>query len=260
MVKGVKDGTSLDNAVPAHQTVRSVVKATQLLLLIADSDGIAVADLAREAGIPLTTVYHLVNTLLAEGMLTRDSARRYRLGPKIATLSMAYSKIGPSERLLAAVRELSQETGETAYLSGWRDGEVVALATIEGTSAVRVGRIHSELRGNEHARASGKLMLAYLDPAALDAYIESHDLARLTKTTVRTEAALRKQLAEIRKRGYAVEEGEFTDGVGCVSAPVMEGETVYGCLTVSTPLDRFNAHRDELIDAVLAAGRSASSS
>lgn len=259
MVKAPRDATDSESGVPAHQTVRSVVKATQLLLLVAETDGVIVADAARRAGIPLTTAYHLINTLLAEGMLTRDSARRYRLGPKVATLSTAYAKIGPSESLLSAVRELAQSTGETAYLSGWRDNEVVALAIIEGTSAVRVGQIHSELRGNEHARASGKMMLAFLEPDALDTYLATHQLKKLTATTVHTEKKLRAQLAEIRGNGYAVEAAEFTEGVGCVSAPVMNGATCYASLTVSAPLERFRKNQDLLIEAVVHAAKLASS-
>ncbi|CAN7633004.1 IclR family transcriptional regulator [Phenylobacterium sp. LjRoot219] len=239
--------------IPRHQTVRSVVKATHLLLSIADSDGLTAAQAAAAVDLPLPTAYHLLNTLLAEGMLSRDSARRYRLGPKIAALSLAYAKIGPSEQMLSALRRLAESTGETAYLSSWRDGEVVALATIEGSSAVRVGRIHTELRGAEHARASGKLMLAFLTPPDLDAYLSSHKLTSLTSATITDERELRSQLATIREQGYSVEEGEFTDGVGCVSAPIIENGSCVACFTISAPLQRFQEHRDVLAKAAMSA-------
>ncbi|MFC7584521.1 IclR family transcriptional regulator [Nonomuraea antimicrobica] len=232
-----------------------MVKATHLLLRIADSSGMTAADAAREVGIPLTTAYHLLNTLLAEGMLTRDSARRYGLGPKIASLSVAYARSGPSEQLLNAVRNLAEATGETAYLSGWRNGQVVALAIIEGSSAVRVGRIHAELRGFEHARASGKLMLAHLDDSALSSYLDTHELEALTPTTITDKDTLRAQLADIRRVGHSFDEAEFIEGVGCVAAPILEGDTCYGCLTISAPLDRFRKGRRVLTEAVEAAAQ-----
>jgi DNA-binding IclR family transcriptional regulator len=241
--------------VPRHQTVRSVVKATQLLLRIADSNGMTAADAAREAGIPLTTAYHLLNTLLAEGILTRDSARRYGLGPKIATLSLAYARGGPSEQLLNAVRHLAKTTGETAYLSAWRNGQVVALAIIEGSNTVRVGQIHAELRGCEHARASGKLMLAHLDDSALDSYLDTRELEALTPNTITDKDKLRAHLEDIRRDGYSFDEAEFTEGVGCVAAPVLEGATCYGSLTISAPLDRFRKNREALTEAVVAVAR-----
>lgn len=246
-----------ETSVPHHQTVRSVVKATQLLLCIADSEGLTATQAAGAAGIPMGTAYHLLNTLLAEGMLSRDSARRYHLGPKIAALSVAFSSRGPSEKLLRVVRRLAETTGETAYLSAWREGQVVALAAIEGSSAVRVGRIHAELRGHEHARASGKVMLAHLDPNALDAYLATHSLDSLTPETIGDGRGLRLELAAVRRLGYAVDKGEFTVGVGCVSAPILEDGICVGCLTISAPLDRFERNRDELTAAVIEAARDA---
>ncbi len=248
----------VEASVPGHQTVRSVVKATQLLLRIAERDGLTAAQAAVEVGIPLPTAYHLLNTLLAEGMLSRDSTRHYRVGPKVATLAMAYTRNGPSEALLRVMRELSERTGETANLAGWRDGEVVAFATIEGTSAVRVGRIHIELRGSENARASGKLLLAHLDPDSLDAYIATHKLERRTPRTIVSERQLRKELEVIRQRGYAYDESEFLEGVGCVAAPIVQGGNCVSCVTISAPLERFQSNRDRLASAVVDAATSAS--
>jgi DNA-binding IclR family transcriptional regulator len=215
---------------------------------------------AAAVGIPSGTAYHILNTLVTEGILSRDRNRRYQLGPKIAALAVAFARRGPSEKLLNAVRSLAESTGETAYLSAWQDGQVVALATIEGSSAVRVGRIHDELRGHEHSRASGKVMLAHLESADLDAYLATHSLDALTPQTVVDDLTLRTQLESVRRLGYAVDEAEFTDSVGCVSAPVFENSTCIASLTISVPLERFRQNRDELSDAVVRAALDASHS
>jgi len=245
--------------VPQHQTVRSVVKATQLLLCVAESaGGLTALQAAQAVGLPPGTAYHLLNTLLAEGMLSRGAGRRYKLGPKVAALAIAFSRQGPSERLLEAVRRLAETTGETAYLSGWQGDEVVALAAIEGTEPVRVGRIHAELRGHEHARASGKVMLAHLDGTSLDHYLAVHELEPITSATIASEVALRDELGRVRASGAAIDEAEFSGDIGCVSAPIYEGGICVGCLAISAPLERFRQRRETLLAAVLAAAGSVS--
>jgi IclR family acetate operon transcriptional repressor len=244
--------------VPAHQTVRSVVKATRILLRVAESDGLMAAQVAKASEIPLATAYNLLNTLLAEGMLSRDSARRYHLGPKVAALSLAYARRGPSEQLLQVVRGLAHSTGETAYLSSWQDGAVVAVAAIEGSNAVHVGRIHTELRGHEHARASGKAILAHLEPRELDAYLATHRLDPLTPATIVDERELRAELETIRRDGFAVERGEFSEGVGCVAAPIREGGICVGSFTISAPIDRLVQNLNGLTNAVVASARASS--
>ena len=125
---------------------------------------------------------------------------------------------------------------------------------------MRVGRIHTELRGHEHARASGKVMLAQLDPAALDAYLAARPLDRLTAQTIDDEERLRAQLDAVRESGYAFDEAEFTPGVGCVAAPILEGGICVGCFTISAPIERFEQNRSELTAAVVQSAREASHS
>jgi IclR family transcriptional regulator, acetate operon repressor len=247
-----------DTEVPAHKTVRSVVKATRMLLCIAESDGLMAAQVAKACALPLGTAYNLLNTLLAEGMLSRDSTRRYTLGPKLAALSLGYARRGPSEKTLVLLRQLAESTGETAYVSAWQAGEVVAVAAIEGSSAVRVGRIHTELRGHEHARASGKVMLAQLEPRELDAYLATHPLVALTPATTVRESELRAQLQLIQRTGVAIDLAEFTPGVGCVSAPIWQGRVCVAACTIAAPLERMQQHRSELARAVTKAAEAAS--
>lgn len=245
--------------VPSHQSVRSVVKASQLLMVVAESGtGITATQAARLQGMAESTTSHLLNTLLSEGMLSRDTMKRYQLGPKIAALAVAYGQSGPSGQLLRAVRDLASRTGETAHVSGWRDGQVVALATIEGSSPVRVGRIPVELRGAEHARATGKVMLAQLAPAAFEEYLRTHRLKSQTPQTIVDEAVLRGELMAVRRSGFAMDEAEFIEGVGCVAAPIFSGRVCIACLAVSAPLERFLVNRGELTKAVLAAASRAS--
>lgn len=246
--------------VRAGTQIRSVSRAARLLLYLAQrEDGSSATEAAAALGLPVPTAHHLLNTLVAEGLIAKDGQRRYYLGPKIGVLSDAFlHQMTPPDYLLAPLRDLAERTGETAYLSGWRRGEIVVLATVEGNHAVRVSGLHSGFPGAAHARASGKLLLAFARTEERDGYLQRHPLEPRTRSTIVDKEELLAEFGRIRKRGYAVDEEEFTEGVACVAAPVVESGIVVAAYTVSAPLERFRQRRQTLVESVLESARAAS--
>lgn len=238
--------------------VQSVARACRLLLFVSEqADGCTATEAASAAGMALPTTYHLLNTLVAEGMLVKDSRRRYTVGPKVGALSDAFLRQQSApEYLLAPLHQLAETTGETAYLTGWRGEEIRVLASVEGAHAVRVAGLHSGYYAHGHARATGKLLLAYARPEVREAYLRKNPPTALTPRTIVDVAALEAELALTRERGYAIEQEEFAEGVGCASAPVLEHGVVIAAYTISAPIHRFGERRQALIDAVVHTARS----
>ncbi len=226
--------------------------------IAAADEGISAKHLADALGFPIATTYHLLNTLQAERMVSKDSDRRYHLGSMVGALADAFQRRpGPPEWLLGPLRALAASTGETAYLSGWHHDEATVLATVEGSHAVRVHGLHTGFAGSAHARASGKVFLAFSDPGQLERYVVNHPLEALTPNTITSVPALSAELFRIVDRGYAVDLEEFTIGVRCVSAPVLGVGTARYAYTVSVPSDRFDRNRSSLIEAVVGAASEA---
>jgi IclR family acetate operon transcriptional repressor len=242
---------------PRKPHIASVTKAFFALSAIGDRpEGMSAKELADLMSAPLPTTYHLLHTLVAAGALTRMSSGNYRLGPRIGALADAYLEQGePLERLEVPLRELAAETGETAYLSAWRHGEIEVVATAEGSHAVRVAQLQRGAFGQAHARASGKLLLALARDAAREQYLNNHPLDPLTANTIVDLALLKKEFDSIRERGYATDVEEFALDVSCIAAPIISAGRVIGAYTVSSPTDRFNRVGDELIEALLNACR-----
>jgi IclR family acetate operon transcriptional repressor len=241
---------------PAPRTrVRSVSKALGILLYVSQSsDGARGSDVAAACGLPAPTAHHLLETLLAEGFLSKDELRRYHLGPKVGALSDAFlSRTQPPEFLMEPLRKLAERSGETAYLSGWLHGDIAVLATVEGSRAVRVAGLHRGSQGHAHARASGKLLLAYARPGVAEAYLSRAPLAALTSRTITDPDALLAELETIRRRGSATDLEEYQDRVCCVAAPVIDDGVVIAAYTLSVPWDRFRNDELELTRAVVAA-------
>jgi DNA-binding IclR family transcriptional regulator len=254
------DISDSDNSSPADGTrIRSVVRAARVLAAVAEREGCTASELAASAGLPLATCYHLLRTLVGEGLLDKDTRRQYHLGPAIGSLSDAFvRRLATPEPLMRQLRRLAENTGETAVASAWRNGEVTVLAAVEGRTAVRVAGLYSGYAAHAHARSAGKLLLALAQDRVRDAYLDRHPLDRLTGHTIVQRSRLVEELIEIRARGYAVDREEFREGVACVSAPVLDHDIAWAALTVSAPVERFERRRKEFVDAVLAAARAIS--
>lgn len=251
---------SNDESRPAVGTqIQSVARASRLLLwLAAQPDGATASEAARAVELALPTTYHLLNTLVANGLVAKDSRRRYGMGPKVALLAESYlASDRVPEYMLAPLRRLAEETGETAYLAAWRGGEIRALASIQGTSPIRVAEVQRGPYRHAHARATGKLLLALAGEEARHAYLAANPLQRMTDKTILDPAAFDAELARIREAGYASDHEEFIPGVSCIAAPVLAEDAVVAAYTVSAPAERFALCSEELLAAVSRAAAAA---
>ena len=240
-------------------TIRSVARASRMLVLLGEHpDGRAAKEVADELGLPLPTAYHLLGTLVAEGLVTKDSRRRYLLGPALGPIADAFVRqFSPPEYLVGPLHELAAESGETAYIGSWRQDRLVVLASVEGANAVRVSGAHLGYVESAHARASGKLLLAFATEEVRTAYLKLNPLVPLTPRTIVQPEAFELELVRIRERGHAVDEEEFREGVACVAAPVVESGRAVAAYSVSAPAERFGRRRAELTECVLEASRRA---
>lgn len=249
-------GPSFDE--PRSQTrIQSVSRAVALLAAVAESpDGETAKRLAAQTGLPLATAYHLLTTLWADGMLTKDEMRVFRLGPRVGELADAYRRLDavPSE-YRRALQAVARDTGETAYLAVWRRNGVEVLDRVEGAHAVRVVGLDVGYTDDMHARASAKLFLAFAPEDVRAVVVDRMRLRRLTPQTITKKSDLLAEFANVRRSGLAFDREEFQVGVTCVSAPIWRGETVGAALTVSSPSQRYDSSEDKIIAALTKAVR-----
>lgn len=223
-------------------------------------DGMSATDVARELELPTATVFHLLQTLV-DGDLLAKYDKRYVLGPRIGVLGEAYwNAFGLPAHLHVALQRLADVSGETAYATTWRGGEVVVLHTIEGRHPVTAAAPRRGFSGHAHARASGRALLSTLDSDALDAYLAAHSLDQLTKHTITSEDELRREIAKARRRGYAIDNEEFHEGLSCLAAPVVVGDATLVAMGIAVPTARFRRARAALIEAVRQAVQTAAQS
>jgi IclR family transcriptional regulator, acetate operon repressor len=255
MDEGIWGGPDSDARGARGTRIQSVSRACQVLLWLADrTHGATAKEVAFAHRLTLPTAYHLLNTLVDEGLLAKDSQRRFVLGRNSALVAQAYVRASPiPDNLLSAMRELATQTQEVVSLANWCDDEIQILASVEGSNVVRLAEMMNAPYDDAHARANGKLLLAYAWPEVRDAYIRHHPPRRRTKATICDRAAFDRELDRIRARGCAYDEQEFADGLACVAAPLLDNGTIVASIAVSSTAERFAANRDRLTAAVKAA-------
>jgi DNA-binding IclR family transcriptional regulator len=240
-------------------TIRSAARVSRILAHVARQPaGSTAKEIATALELPLPTAYHLLGTLVGEGLLAKNGQRRYQLGPVVGAIGDAYARqFTPPDYLVEPLYKLAAATGETAYVAMWRDGRIAVLASVEGRNAVRVSGLHLGFAETAHARASGKVLLAFARDPVRDSYLRTNPLVAVTARTIVEPDEFRLELERTRLRGYAVDEEEFREGVACAAAPVLDDGYAVAAYSISAPSERFRRHREELIDHVVAATRSA---
>jgi DNA-binding IclR family transcriptional regulator len=210
-------------------------------------------ELAQEIDTPLPTTYHLLKTLVDLGALVKLEREGYRLGPAIGALSDSYLEQGEPLRILEpAVRDLAKITGETTYMTAWRSGKIEVVVTVSSSRPVRVAPLGHGSQSYAHARASGKVMLAFARPSLREEYLYNNPLEKITPVTIDNSEILEGELKEIVKRGYATDLEEYAPDVSCLSVPVLASGHLIAALTVSAPTIRFNAEFDTLLSQIWA--------
>lgn len=181
------------------------------------------SELARAVEVPLPTVHRLLAVLRERGYVVRDErTRRFRLGPAARALGeRARAGVELREVALPLLQLLARETDETALLTvpSTSDDSSVCLERVESVQPLRLS-VEPGRRLPLHAGASQKALLAFL-PEAVDRVLAG-PLERLCRATITDPDALRADLAEIRRRGWAISLEETNVGVWGVAVPLLD--------------------------------------
>jgi DNA-binding IclR family transcriptional regulator len=233
--------------------IRSVAHSLKLVDALAAGDqGRGVTELSGTLRLAKSTVYRLLQTLVGHGYVVQDPASgRYHLGLKFLELgALVSNRLSILTIARPHLQRLMEATNETVHLGLLEGIEVVYADKIECSRTIRmysrVGR-----RSPLHCTALGKALLAHQPEATLRELLRTR-LQRQTARTITTAQALRAELQQVRKQGYADDNEEFEEGLRCLAAPIRDHTgTVAASLGIAGPAARVEAARlPELIKLV----------
>ncbi|NYE47769.1 DNA-binding IclR family transcriptional regulator [Spinactinospora alkalitolerans] len=202
----------------------AVTRAAAILDVLAEQRGQAVglAELARRLGAAKSSVSNICNALVDSGLLRR-TPEGFGLGRRLVGYAEAYlAGVDIVREFQDVCRSRGASVDETVQLAVLSEAglEVVYLARRDGRRpVVLASQIGRPLPAT--TTATGKAMLAELSAPELAARLEgAAPLPRLTQRSITDAGELRRDLAAVRDRGYALDEGETVEGLLCLAATV----------------------------------------
>ncbi|MBE9607703.1 IclR family transcriptional regulator [Acetobacteraceae bacterium H6797] len=205
---------------------------------------LGVNEIARRIGVHKSTASRLLATLESAGFVARSpETGRFNIG--IGLISLVSPFLAQMEVVKAArpvLSHLALDLGETASLGLWTGAEVVMVEQTQGSRPIgQVIRAGGRLPA--HATAAGKILLAHLPEAELEAFL-AHPLHAETESTRTSREALLPELQAARQRGYAVNVEEHMAGA-CGIATLIRDAAGHAAasLTLSIPRHRFDEAR-----------------
>ena len=239
---------------PAAASVKSADRTVELLELLArTSEPLTLSEIQRELAYPKSSLFVLLRTLVARGWVETDRrGTGYSIGVRALLVGTSYLDRDPVIRAATRVLEdLRAEVNETVHLARLDGADVVYLASRESAHQLRLtSRVGRRLPA--HVTSLGKALLAQRTDDEVDALLPA-DLIAITSKTLTDRPALFADLAETRDRGYAIEQGENTAGLGCFAAALDYKHPASEAISCSVPSARLadTDHAAHVAEAVV---------
>ena len=232
----------------------AVEKALSIIdLLGTSSEGKRLTEIARDLGLPLSTVHRLLAVLRKTGYVSKDATSgRYVLGTKLLRLQVqVMGSLTLTRTALPVLRRLANQLEGAANLSILQLGRVLYLESVPSDRSISLYTPPGKT-APAHCTAMGKVLLAHLDQEDLEAALAANPLERFTEQTITCRSALVRELERIRSEGFAIDNQEWVSGVRCVAAPIRNhaGEVI-AAVSISAPAAQISGERQcEVVRAV----------
>jgi len=253
------------------QVIESSQKLFRVLEQVIARGDAGVTEIAEETSLPKSTTHLHLQSLVATGYVTKrdgkysPSLRLFEWGEKVRNGIEVYvegreevDELASEAHGVAKLGVLEDDAVRLAYVTESADGETGSSAqsistefNAEPPSGIDHTGEYRNLLGKEmdfHATAIGKALLAEMPDGEVQSAIDDQGLLPCTPNTITEPDELQDELARIRERGYAVDSGEWTEGLSCIGAAVTRGDTPVGAVSISGPDGRMDG--DLLDEAV----------
>jgi IclR family pca regulon transcriptional regulator len=224
----------------------SLARGLAVLQAFSDSRrSLTIAQISQKTGIPRAAVSRCLYTLKQLGYAESD-VNNYSLRPKVLTLGYSYLSSTPlTVSAQPYLNQISRTLNESCSLAVLDDNEVLYVAR-SATSRVMSVALNTGSRLPAYCTSLGRVLLAHLPDAELQAYLDKVRLKPLTEHTITSQKRLRAVLHDVRTQGYAINNEELEVGLRSIAVPVRGASgTVHAALNVGAQAGRVSAQQME---------------
>lgn len=237
--------------------VTSLQRGLTILELLAECpDGATLSQLSQRLELPSASTLRIARTLVQLGYLSReDDSKRFFITNRSLRLGQPHGRSRAlSECALPAMRSIRQTTGETTQLCCLVDLEMVV---VEQLLAVHAFKYSAEIgaRCPCFSCAPGKAIIAFLPEDVQSTLVDRIRFKQFTNNTISTRKEFRRELAQVRSQGYAIDRAEGLEGIHCVAAPILDSHgSAVAAITIAGPSSRVREDGFEVMGEVLREG------
>lgn len=247
-------GHNIERGLPASPSTSEKT----LIVLQAALEHARFSEVVSATGFPKATVHRLISTLVERRFVTVDPHGNFLPGPSILAMAgKALERIDISSIAQPSVDALVEAIHCTVHMGAISGDSVVYIMRRDSdkpyTMPSRVG--HSVPL---HTTGIGKAILATYDDETVEQILRRAGMPRLTDATITSLDEFKKELQDVRSRGFARDREENVPGIACIAAPVHDhtGVVRYGLsistLTIEHSEDQIEAMAGELLTAAAA--------
>ena len=235
-------------------SISAVNRAVAVIDTVASGNGQTLFEVARGASLDEATTLRYLSSLCDHGYVFRDERNAsYHLGLRLYQLGQQAIGLRDVRKVaLPFMERLLERFEETVNLAHARGDSIVIIDVLESRRSIRRGATVGE-PDLWHASALGKAILAAAGVEDAWRVLTGVERPRYTTRTLVGIDELLDDLAEVRQRGYAIDDEEYEDGLRCVAAAINDrrGRPVYA-VSISGVAGRMPpAVTEEMGEAVL---------
>jgi IclR family pca regulon transcriptional regulator len=228
----------------ADYTVEALAKGLRILALYSERrTSMRLTEIVALTGLPMPTAFRLVATLESEGYLERlpDGAMR----PSGAVLTLGFAALRGLDLVQTSsviLGELFQQTKQTVNLGILERDRVVYVARLQSDTVLVTANVTVGSTLPAIVTSMGKVLLAQMTDDELRQTISARSFeGPWGPNAIRTMRALKKELAAVRERGFAIQDEELAAGLRSIAAPVCgQDGRVIAAVNVAVPAREFS--------------------